>query len=390
LDDELTAFVLDESTIQTISRHDFTLGLLGKFLPDTTSRTRGLAYYSTIDREYASGATQFTPPTFTDIQRSSVWGTKLDQQVDLSPLNLEVGAEYERRTIQKGYFLKGLEETYSSVKGRAVIHPLEWLTGEYSTRFENLRSDNGLSWSARAQVDVTDWFSIWGSLSRNFRYPTIQELYCTDSTLVRVGLPGKETHSLSEFGFRVGRSPLSVSLRGFKRRVDNAIVLRLQENLKAGSNQMVMFFPQVDVQGVAADLSIQLWRLTLGGDLTYTDYRQEGNSAQPFPRFAGVGELSYGDTFGDHVLDLKVAVKLKAISHHYGLQFIPQQLSFAQQNSALMPGFSSVDLYTVAKIGDVHVLFEWENPFNVNGMMVPYYPLLGRNIKLGVNWVFMD
>jgi len=388
--DEVTAVVRDESTVQTISRHDFTLGLVAKLLPDSTSRSRALAYYSIIDRDYSTGATQYTPPTFTDIQSSSVWGTILEQQIDLSPLDIEVGVEYERRIIQKGYFLKSLEETYSSAKGRASIRPFEWLTGECSTRFENLRSDDALSWSMRLQAEVTDWLSVWGGLSRSCRYPTVQELYWADSTIVRVGLPGKETHVSSELGFRIETGPLIGSLRAFKRRIANAIVITQEGILNATSSQVIMFFPQVDIQGIAADLSIQVWRLTLAGNLTYTDYRQQGNSTQPFPRFTSFSEFSYRDIFGDQVVDLKVAVRLKAISHHDGLQFVPQQLSFTQQSSTLIPGFSAVDFYIVAKIGDAHVTFVWENPFNVNGMMVPYYPMLGRNIKLGVNWVFMD
>jgi len=231
---------------------------------------------------------------------------------------------------------------------------------------------------------------MWGGLSRSCRYPTVQELYWADSTIVRVGLPGKETHVSSELGFRIETGPLIGSLRAFKRRIANAIVITQEGILNATSSQVIMFFPQVDIQGIAADLSIQVWRLTLAGNLTYTDYRQQGNSTQPFPRFTSFSEFSYRDIFGDQVVDLKVAVRLKAISHHYGLQFVPQQLSYTQQHSTLTPGFSSIDFYTVAKIGDAHVTIVWENPFNVNGMMVPYYPMLGRNIKLGVNWVFMD
>jgi outer membrane cobalamin receptor len=242
----------------------------------------------------------------------------------------------------------------------------------------------------RLQGDVTDWLSIWGGLSRSHRYPTIQELYWDDSTIVRAALPGKETHSLSELGFRIETGPLNVSLRGFKRRIDNAIVLTQPGIFNSASSQTTMFFPHVDVQGIAAGVFVQLWRIALEGNLTYSDYRQQGNSALPYPRFTTVSELSYRDTFGDHVVDLKVAIRLKAMSHHYGLQFIPLQLAYAQQNSTLTPGFSSVDLYTVAKIGDAHVTFLWENPFNVNRMMVPYYPLLGRNVKLGINWVFTD
>lgn len=68
----------------------------------------------------------------------------------------------------------------------------------------------------------------------------------------------------------------------------------------------------------------------------------------------------------------------------------PKSFPTRQQNNTLTAGFASVDFYTVARIGDAHVLFVWENPFNVNTMMVPYYPLLDRNVKIGVNWVFID
>jgi hypothetical protein len=160
--------------------------------------------------------------------------------------------------------------------------------------------------------------------------------------------------------------------------------------LNDASSIVIAPIPQVDIQGIAAGLSIQFWRLALTGTLTYTDYRQSENSTQPYPRFVSYSELSYRDTFGDTAIDLKAAVRLKAISHHNGLQFIPSQQSYIQQNTTLTPGFASIDFYVVARIGDAHVMLVWENPFNVNTMMVPYYPLLGRNVKLGVNWVFTD
>jgi hypothetical protein len=242
----------------------------------------------------------------------------------------------------------------------------------------------------RAQTEVTDWLSVWGGLSRTFRYPTVQELSWIDSTVVRVGLPRKENHALSELGLRIKNGTLSISLRGFRRVVDDAIVLAQAEIPGTASSQKVMLFPQVELKGAAAGLSIQVWRIGLSGTLAYTDYRQQGRSALPFPRFSSISELSYRDIFGDHVVDLKVAARLRAVSRHYGLEFVPSLSSFAQQNSVLMPGFSSLDLYTVAKIGDAYVTFVSENPFNVNRMTVPYYPLLGRNIKLGVNWIFTD
>jgi hypothetical protein len=108
------------------------------------------------------------------------------------------------------------------------------------------------------------------------------------------------------------------------------------------------------------------------------------------PRVTSVSELSYRDQFFGNELDLKTAFRLRAVSHHQGLQFVSSLGMFAGQGFTEMPGFTSLDFYCVAKIGNAYLTFEWENPLNVNAMVIPYYPLMDRNIKLGVNWVFTD
>jgi outer membrane cobalamin receptor len=388
--DEVTAVVRNKSTVQTLSRHDFTLGLVGRFLPDSGSHTRALAYFSYIDREYAGGTDQFTATTLTDLQHSSFGGATIEQELNAGPFTVEVGVEVERRIVKKDLFLPDVTETYSGAKGLLKFRPLAWLVFDGSARYENLRNDNALSWSATVQTEFEQGLSVRGSMTRSYRYPTLQELYWSDSTLSRNGLPGKETHSAFEIGVAWKRHPFSVSLQAYKRTIDNAIILAQLGSVDAGTNNILMLYPQVDMNGVSGEMSYQLWRLTATARLTYTDYAQQSRSAQPFPRFSSLSELSYSDVFGNHVVDLTIAARLRAMSHHYGLQFVPQQFTFIQQNSSLTPGFSSLDLYAVAKIGDAHVTFVWENPFNVSAMMVPYYPLLGRNVKIGVNWVFAD
>jgi outer membrane receptor protein involved in Fe transport len=227
-------------------------------------------------------------------------------------------------------------------------------------------------------------------MTRSYRYPTLQESSWSDSTFFRTGSPGKEAHSALEFGFAWKGSPFGFSVQAYKRKIDNAVVLTQLGSVDAGTNNILMFYPQVDISGVSGEVSYQLWRLTATARLTYTDYAQQTRPTQPFPRFSSFSELSYNDVFGNHVVDLTLAARFKAMSHHYGLQFIPLQFTFIQQNAVLTPGFSSLDFYAVAKIGDAHVTLIWENPVNVNAMMAPYYPLLGRNVKLGVNWVFTD
>jgi hypothetical protein len=89
-------------------------------------------------------------------------------------------------------------------------------------------------------------------------------------------------------------------------------------------------------------------------------------------------------------LDLKAAVRWKAVTKQLGQQFIPRMLIAAQQSNLMMPAFTRLDLYAVAKIGDAYLTLTLENPLNTNMMVLPYYPLMKRNFKLGVNWEFTD
>jgi hypothetical protein len=142
--------------------------------------------------------------------------------------------------------------------------------------------------------------------------------------------------------------------------------------------------------GGTAELRLRIWNLELAGNLTFTDTKEQGDLRRIIPRITSVSELSFRDQLVGGELDLKAAIRLKAVSHHDGLQFNPQLLAYSQQNLSEMPGFTTVDAYCVARLGDAYLTFVWENPLNVNTMVVPFYPLMGRNIKLGVNWVFTD
>ena len=90
------------------------------------------------------------------------------------------------------------------------------------------------------------------------------------------------------------------------------------------------------------------------------------------------------------MLDLKVAVRARFASQHHGSAFVPRLGTFAYQSTTEVPGLSSLDGYAVGKFGDALITFVWENPLNTRGMLVPYYPTLGRNIKLGISWLFVD
>ena len=387
--DEVTAVVQDPTIYQITSRHDLTAGASGKFLADSTSLSKATLYYSSIDREYTIGGGQGAPRVSSDFLGSSFLGMKIQQRIDFLLGSLDLGGELEERHVNHGRTMAERTEHYSGISARTALQPSEWIEGAFSARYDRLRGDHGLSWGVNLKSHLTSWLELWGDQSKSYRFPTMQELYWTDSTLLHAGDLTKETHSLLQAGLRVRSGSIDVGLTTFTKRIEHAITLQ------PWTSQFLRGFsfvsaPVIDYTGAMADIRLRVWNLELAGNLTFTDTKDGGSAGPIVPRITSVSELSYRDQLVGGELDLKAAFRLKAVTHHRGLQFVSSLGQFAGSDLSEMPGFTSIDFYFVAKIGDAYLTFEWENPLNVNTMIIPYYPLLDRNIKLGVNWIFTD
>lgn len=387
--DEVTAVVRDPTIYQITSRHDLTAGAVGKFLADSTSLSRATIYYSSIDREYSVGGGQGAPRISSDFLGSSFWGMKIQQRIDFISGSVDLGGELEERHVNQVRNFAERTEHSAGASAKTALRPIQWIEGAFSARYDRLRGDNGLSWGLNLKSHPISWLELWGDQSRSYRFPTMQELFWTDSTLLHANDLTKETHSLSQGGLRVRSGSIDLGLTVFKRRIEHAITLQqwTSQHLKGFS---FVSGPVVDYMGGTIDLRLRAWNLELAGNLTFTDTKDGGSVAPIIPRVTSVSELSYRDQFFGNELDLKTAFRLRAVSHHQGLQFVSSLGMFAGQGFTEMPGFTSLDFYCVAKIGNAYLTFEWENPLNVNAMVIPYYPLMDRNIKLGVNWVFTD
>jgi outer membrane cobalamin receptor len=63
---------------------------------------------------------------------------------------------------------------------------------------------------------------------------------------------------------------------------------------------------------------------------------------------------------------------------------------YAESTGRSVKPFSTVDLYGVFNVGDAFITLTWENPLDRRFMTVYPYPAIGRNIKVGINWIFLD
>lgn len=390
--DEVTARVRDLTSYQIASRHDLTAGVAGKFLADSSLLTRVTAYYSSIDHEYSIGSGTGEPPSFSNFGSSSFGGFKAAQRIDLGPGMIDLGGVIEKRHVGKDQYLDERSENYASVNAAIALNLSELVQGRFASRYEMLRGDNALSWGLHLESHITPWLIVWGDQSRSYRFPTIQELFWTDSTVTRFGSIGKESHDLLQIGVKATGRTLDASLAFFRKRIENEIVFlpRTAQDLAYPVFTVSSISNPEDYAGLTGDVRFRVWQFELAGNVTFTNTQGTGTNATIIPKFTSFGELAYRNQFNGDELDLKAAVRLQVVSHNRGLAFIPGLGVFGGQGYAEMPAFTKLDFYLVARLGDAYLTLEWENPLNVNAMTIPYYPLLDRNIKLGVNWVFSD
>jgi hypothetical protein len=100
--------------------------------------------------------------------------------------------------------------------------------------------------------------------------------------------------------------------------------------------------------------------------------------------------VSYRDTFFKDKLDAKFGVRSQFYNRQRGMQFDPQTLSYVQNYTSIIGRSTSLDLFMILKIGDAHISLSWQNILNASYILSPIYPMPGRYIRIGVNWVFLD
>ena len=389
--DEVTAIVKSRNASQIIASRDVTLGATARLLSDSTMTTQAILYYSTIEREYQEGGGLFGPPGLTDLHISSYWGLKLQQQSPLPLGRLEIGTDFERRFVEQSRTVGERSENYFAMRGRAELRFGDLIATELSARAERLRNESSISIGVRFSRQFNNWLSLFADYSRSYRLPTPLELYWTDSTVTRSGSVARELHTFRGLGIRLQLgTTLDWSLSAFDRAISDAILFTPVTSSDVFPRVKITSTPEISVAGVASNISVRAWNFELSNALTYTNYKEGDVARLVFPKFSAHAELAYRNVFLNGALDAKLALRVKLASRQNGLQFVPPLLVYAAQEDTQLGAFSTLDLYAIIKLSDAYLTLVWENPLDVNYTLTPVYPMPGRNIKLGVNWVFTD
>jgi outer membrane cobalamin receptor len=369
------------------SRHDVTLNTIGRILFDSSCTTHANIYYTTLEREYYNPSVRLID----DFTQSSFWGVDLRQQFCLDFIRCTIGGSLERRKSDSTRILASHLESEHSLFAQAELRLTDIFVPSVSLRSTSLNGESSLNAGAGLKSAIADWLTISADVSWFDRFPTLQERYWNDSTFLRASEIQKEQHAFFRGGFSLqAGSNLEISLTGFQRNVKRAIVF--QPAVTAGGSPAISISNarEVAIQGINGSAVIRWHKFEILGVLTLTRYKEADTLKTLMPDVILAGEASYRDTFFKDKLGAKFGVRSQFYNRQQGMQFDPQTLSYIQYHIDILGLSTTLDLFMILKIGDAHISLSWRNILNATYILSPIYPMPGRNIRLGVNWVFLD
>jgi outer membrane cobalamin receptor len=385
--DEVGAKVVSEFAWDKRSRRDVTFSSIARILADSSSTTQANIYYSTLEREYYNPSV----PLIDDFTRSSFWGAYLRQQFCLDDVQCTIGGSWERRKSDSTRVLASHLESEQSLFIQAELRLIDIFVPSVSLRSTSLDGESSLSTGAGVKSAIADWLTLSADVSWFDRFPTFQERYWTDSTFLRASEIQKEQHAFFRGGFTLqAGSNLEISLTGFQRSVKRAIVFQPAVTLGGSPAISISNVREVVIQGINGSAVIRYHKFEVLGVLTLTRYKEVDTLKTLMPDVILAGEVSYRNTFFKDKLDAKFGVRSQFYNRQQGMQFDPQTISYVQNYTSIIGRSTTLDLFTILKIGDAHISLSWQNILNTLYILSPIYPMSGGYFRIGVNWVFLD
>ncbi len=344
-------------------QHNFDLRVLAK--PFENTYTNLNFYHKFYQNEYNE---RDTSPNSKSTSKDNVLGVMLDQRVSFDPLHL---------SLQSGYQLLKHNPAFTSSDSLDSRYFLNTSTLEYKSFF------------------VSPLISV--ALLDSVVVPSIYYKYA--NALQKNTLSGIETKQTNE-GYG---ADLSIFLNenfnfylGYSQFDDYYLIWEKTKTfeLKVGYNDENNSFTinlfnkkssSINLWGIGLDVSYQIWKILFEG--RGSQYLAEKDSPVNFiniPETKFAAGVYFTDTLFNSNLDLKTGF----IFNYTGKQNI-RSLPILQWGilSDDVNASLTIDFTVSAEIQKAAIVyFTWENLFDKQYYITPYYPMLERNIRFGVAW----
>ena len=381
---------------EKLSRNDVDLSLVGTVLGDSADVSKLSLYYSNNFREYRDEETRFTPAPngiFIHSDHTSSWmGALFTQNLDTRWQRFNLGSNIELRQIEGSPNIGRRRDVIGSLWAKEELLLQDYLTVAGFARYDRYIGNSYTGFGADAKLQLADPLSLYAGLSVSRRVPTYEELYWNDSTVSRVSPIQPERHRQAELGASLDfREAGSIRASYFFRTVDDAIVTAPYGKGFVFPGVLFTNTGRITTEGVEARIALRLWILYIEGTATYLIQRDNGGTTlDQFPRLVGNGGIYFWNKVLKNKLEIKVGIRGRFQSSYVGAEFNPELLAYVPGQGPKLGAGSSADFFLIAHIGDAYIHLMWENLTSIQYYSTPFYPVLDREVRIGISWDFLN
>mgnify|MGYP001560213368 CR=1 FL=1 len=351
------AIVVDNVARQNILRWDWTLNGEGFFFDDSLSMTSFVLYTSSMQREFS--VQNIALQKIKNDYRSAWSGVFLRQQLHYGNVSFDVGTNAEKRFANISDTLRTMEENYFSIFANATFLFSENIHAHIFGKDENYLQRNRLSSGVQINFYTHQRDELFlGYQRKSYQFPTLLQF-------INGNMPDG-AYDILNAGF------CTSSLRKFSAGFSFKYIMYFWSNQKLYEN----FSPNIFVH------------YRMGKFWAQSSAQMGGEYLLQKAKISGATELQFRDNYFNNNLELQFGLKSKYFL--FENFYVPPFPGVAQWIIDEQYQNGTVDFLFFAHIGDAIVHFAWENLFDTQYYIVPFYPMPDRNLRIGVTWEFLN
>lgn len=318
------------------------------------------------------------------------YGASVDQRISFDKFNLQFLAKYEKTNyeVERDHFFKDMN--FWSIGSKLEINLFDkFLIPSLFIKLSDYDGTGLFGFGGNVSLNINKYFSLFAGISK-FERPSMITNTTTDVTVIEAAVVNR-----TQFG--------KLSLSYFNLKQDDYIfaaadTVNVAYASSTISNNIIGEFAR---SGLNFKVNFGLWKIKLLSNNSY--YFDESTLAEPtIPRFTSFGGLYYVDTLFNQNLDFKTGINYKFYSERnfaaYDFETFNRAFHDIHGNNLIgVNGASNTNIAyqfdfflagTIQKRATIYITFE--NLFDAQYYLIPYYPVQPRGLRIGFTWEFLD
>jgi len=381
--DMFNAFFANENYLTLDERsviHDIT-GLYSQVSDDSTGLFSSTIYYSNIyrykncdefDIEPATGANNY------DAYYNRV-GANIRLDKKYKGFSFVLGSEANYLSIPKSEYIEAFHNINVAEFVKLSFNFTKAASLSLGERVSYLYNKLALNFGTRFTLKTSEKSSIFADASFSQRVPTPAENLSLN----------KENHYLGIISFSSKSDKFGLDINAFGRYIENPITaIAILDTSSYITNFKLSNLTAIKLAGLSSEISWEIFpklHLTIKPMIIY-DFNSD-KKKESFPIFSGYGEIYY--QYSVVKSSAKLGISGNFVSGFNGQVYSPlQRLYYATDNNNRVIG-NSINAFAILKLYTANVRIELQNILDTKYYYVPYYPQIGRNVRLSVSLPFL-